>query len=74
MANGRFTFCKKRFELKSYFFIIAEVIATYLFYYYVVKPILFPPMPTTLEIYQEAYKQAYGKDAELPDYLKTPLK
>ena len=56
------------------FFVLLQIVAFILVYIYVIKPFLFPHIPTSLEIYKESYKEVYGKDLILPDYLEKELK
>lgn len=70
MLKGKFSFCKDRIDHKRDFLIIVEVVFSLLFAYFVVRPFLFPSMPTNFEIYQNAYKETFGKDSELPEFLK----
>ncbi len=73
MNKGSFKFNRKSFVFWHDFKIYFEVILLFLFLWFVVKPFIFPPMPSSLEIQMEAYEKAYGKKMEIPDYLRETL-
>ena len=73
MASGKFNFNRKRFVFWHDLKIIVEFIVFFLFLWFVVKPFVFPRVPTFLEIQMEAYEKAYGKKMDIPDYLRETL-
>jgi len=73
MIDGKFSFNRKRFVYWHSFKVILEFIIVFLFLWFVVKPFIFPRVPTSLEIQMEAYEKAYGKKMEIPDYLRETL-
>lgn len=64
-------FDRRKRILKMIFFDILGSVLIFLFLFYVVRPFIFPRMPTSLEIYEEAYEKSFGHKPDIPDYLKN---
>ncbi|AFL69760.1 hypothetical protein [Sulfurospirillum barnesii] len=66
-------FQKIKDDFLGLLYIFLEVIVFFLFLWFVVKPFIFPTIPSSLEIQMEAYEKAYGKKMDIPDYLRETL-